>query len=132
MSNSANSRINVNLEEFLLFGGNDDKKTVIFLTYKFNFDFFNSSIPPNRGNHSILLRLILSTDVFPLIPCQELKLYEDEEVDKTDAKFKTMIPSPLTFQIIEQIIPCMEKACQLSEMLSADDKPTIHQVFLYF
>ena len=51
-----------------------------------------------------------------------------EEVDKTDAKFKTMIPSPLTFEIIEQIVPMMEKACQLSEMLSADGKPTIQQV----
>jgi hypothetical protein len=55
-----------------------------------------------------------------------------EELDKTDAKFKTMIPSPLTFEIIAQIVPIMEKACQLSEMLSADDKPTIHQVFSLF
>ena len=63
---------------------------------------------------------------------ESLKDEKYEDVDKTDAKFKTMIPTPLTFQIIEQNIPCMEKACQLSEMLSADDKPTIHQVFLYF
>ncbi len=54
-----------------------------------------------------------------------------EEVDKTDAKFKTMIPSPLTFEIIAQIVPIMEKACQLSEMLSADDKPTIQQVLIF-
>ena len=39
-----------------------------------------------------------------------------------------MIPTPLTFQIIEQILPIMERACQISEMMSADKKPTIHLV----
>jgi hypothetical protein len=34
----------------------------------------------------------------------------------------------MTFQIIEQILPIMEKACMLSEMMSADKSPTIHQV----
>ena len=39
-----------------------------------------------------------------------------------------MIPTPLTFQIIEQILPIMERACQISEMMSADKTPTIHLV----
>ena len=39
-----------------------------------------------------------------------------------------MIPTPLTFQIIEQILPMMERACLISEMMSADKKPTIHLV----
>jgi hypothetical protein len=73
--------------------------------------------------------MFLLRSIHQLRPALEsLKDEKYEDLDKTDAKFKTMIPSPLTFQIIEQIIPCMEKACQLSEMLSADDKPTLHQV----
>jgi hypothetical protein len=73
--------------------------------------------------------MFLLRSIHQLRPALEsLKDERFEELDKTDAKFKTMIPSQLTFQIIEQIIPIMEKACQLSEMLSADDKPTLHQV----
>lgn len=40
-----------------------------------------------------------------------------EETDKTDGKLKSMIPSPITFEIIEQILPLMEKCATLSEIL---------------
>ena len=73
--------------------------------------------------------MFLLRSIHQLRPALEsLKDEKYEDLDKTDAKFKSMIPSQLSFQIIEQIIPIMEKACQLSEMLSADDKPTLHQV----
>jgi len=54
-----------------------------------------------------------------------------EESDKTDPKFKTLIPSALSFQIIEQIIPIMEKILLLSEVLSGDEKPTLHHVSFF-
>ena len=74
--------------------------------------------------------MFLLRSIHQLRPALEsLKDEKYKDVDKTDAKFKSMIPSPLTLQIIEQIIPCMERACQLSELLSADDKPKLHQVF---
>jgi hypothetical protein len=53
--------------------------------------------------------------------------YEDE---KTNPDFKAKIPSPLTFEIIAQILPVMEKAELLSRIMSADKKPTICEVFL--
>jgi len=52
--------------------------------------------------------------------------YEDE---KTKSDFKAKIPSPLTFEIIAQILPVMEKAELLSRIMSADKKPTICEVF---
>ena len=74
--------------------------------------------------------MFLLRSIHQLRPALEsLKDEKYEDVDKTDAKFKSMIPSQLTFQIIEQILPCMEKACKASEFMSADDKPTLHQVF---
>jgi hypothetical protein len=58
-----------------------------------------------------------------------------EETDKTDGKLKSMIPSPMTFEIIEQILPLMEKCATLSEILSGDLKPTMHlvniKIFVY-
>ena len=51
--------------------------------------------------------------------------YEDE---KTNPDFKAKIPSPLTFEIIAQILPVMEKAELLSRIMSADQKPTICEV----
>jgi len=54
--------------------------------------------------------------------------FEDNDENKTDAKFKSMIPSPLTFQIIEQVIPIMEKVLIISQTLSADQTPTIQLV----
>ena len=57
-----------------------------------------------------------------------LKQGRYEDSDKTDPKFKSLIPSDLTFEIIEQIIPIMEKIELLSEVLSGDEKPTLHQV----
>jgi hypothetical protein len=51
--------------------------------------------------------------------------YEDE---KTNPDFKAKIPSPLTFEIIDQILPVMEKAELLSRIMSADQKPTICEV----
>jgi len=57
-----------------------------------------------------------------------LKQGRYEDSDKTDPKFKSLIPSDLTFEIIEQIIPVMEKILLLSEVLSGDEKPTLHQV----
>jgi hypothetical protein len=51
--------------------------------------------------------------------------YEDE---KTNPDFKAKIPSPLTFEIIAQILPVMEKAELLSRIMSADLKPTICEV----
>ena len=62
----------------------------------------------------------------PALESLKEEIYEDQ--DKTDAKFKNLIPTPLTFQIIEQILPIMEKACQISEMMSTNSKPTIHLV----
>lgn len=59
---------------------------------------------------------------------QSLKEGRFEDVDKTDQKFKQMIPTDQTFDIIESIIPIMEKVLLLSEVLSGDDKPTLHQV----
>ena len=35
-----------------------------------------------------------------------------------------MIPTPLTFQIIEQILPMMERACQISEIGDLGDLAT--------
>jgi hypothetical protein len=52
-----------------------------------------------------------------------------EEEDKTDVKLKAAIPSAVSFEIIEQVIPILEKAKLLSETLSGDEKPTMHQVF---
>ena len=73
--------------------------------------------------------MFLLKSIHQLMPALEsLKDERYEDQDKTDAKFKTMLPSPLTFQIIEQILPVMEKACQISEMMSADSKHTIHMV----
>jgi len=54
--------------------------------------------------------------------------FEDNEENKIDAKFKSMIPSPLTFQIIEQVIPIMEKVLIISQALSADQTPTLQLV----
>jgi len=58
-----------------------------------------------------------------------------EETDKTYGKLKSMIPSPMTFEIIEQILPLMEKCATLSEILSGDLKPTMHlvniKIFVY-
>jgi hypothetical protein len=51
--------------------------------------------------------------------------YEDE---KTNPDFKAKIPSPLTFEIIAQILPVMEKAELVSRIMSADQKPTICEV----
>jgi hypothetical protein len=51
--------------------------------------------------------------------------YEDE---KTNPDFKAKIPSPLTFEIIAQILPIMEKAELVSRIMSADQKPTICEV----
>jgi len=51
--------------------------------------------------------------------------YEDE---KTNPDFKAKIPSPLTFEIIAQILPVMEKAELVSRIISADQKPTICEV----
>ena len=51
--------------------------------------------------------------------------FEDE---KTDAAFKAKIPSPLTFEIIAQILPIMEKSEKFSQLLSADQKPTLCEV----
>ncbi len=62
---------------------------------------------------------------------ESLKEERYEESDKTDAKFKTLIPSALSFQIIEQIIPIMEKILLLSEVLSGDEKPTLHHVSFF-
>ena len=55
--------------------------------------------------------------------------YEDE---KTNPDFKAKIPSPLTFEIIAQILPVMEKAELLSRIMSADQKPTICEVSIRF
>jgi len=51
-----------------------------------------------------------------------------EEIDKTDPKLKQMIPCEQTFEIIEQILPILEKCATLSELLSGDLKPTMHLV----
>jgi hypothetical protein len=51
-----------------------------------------------------------------------------DETEKTDTKLKNLIPSPTSFQIIEQIIPILEKALFMSEILSGDKKPTIQHV----
>jgi hypothetical protein len=59
---------------------------------------------------------------------QSLKVGRFEDTDKTDKKMKQMIPSAQTFDIIESIIPIMEKVLLLTEVLSGDDKPTLHQV----
>ncbi len=46
----------------------------------------------------------------------------------TDKNLKQKIPSDQTFDIIEAIIPIMEKVLLLSEVMSGDEKPTLHQV----
>jgi len=51
-----------------------------------------------------------------------------EDTDKTDKNLKQKIPSAKTFEIIESIIPIMEKVLLLSEVMSGDDKPTLYQV----
>ena len=51
-----------------------------------------------------------------------------EEIDKTDPKLKQMIPSQEAFEIIQQILPLLEKCATLSELLSGDLKPTMHLV----
>jgi hypothetical protein len=43
--------------------------------------------------------------------------FEDNDENKTDAKFKSMITSPFTFQIIEQVIHIMEKVLIISQTL---------------
>ena len=48
-----------------------------------------------------------------------------KETEKTDVKFKNLIPSSTSFQIMEQIIPILEKALLMLEVLSGDKKPTI-------
>jgi len=51
-----------------------------------------------------------------------------EDTDRTNKKFKSMLPCAQTFDIIEAIIPIMEKVLLLSEVLSGDEKPTLHHV----
>ena len=59
---------------------------------------------------------------------QSLKEGRFEDQDKTDKNLKQKIPSDQTFDIIESIIPIMEKVLLLSEVMSGDEKPTLHQV----
>jgi len=59
---------------------------------------------------------------------QSVKEETFEEIDKTDKKLKDLIPSQQTFDIIEQILPILEKCATLSEILSGDLKPTMHLV----
>jgi len=61
----------------------------------------------------------------PALDSTREERYEDE---KTNPDFKAKIPSPLTFEIIAQILPVMEKAELLSRIMSADQKPTICEV----
>ena len=51
-----------------------------------------------------------------------------DDLEKTDPKLKNLIPSPTSFQVLEQVIPIMEKVLMLSEVLSGDKKPTIQHV----
>lgn len=53
-----------------------------------------------------------------------------DEIEKTDPKLQKLIPSPISFQILEQIIPILEKALLMSEVLSGDKKPTLHHVIM--
>jgi len=59
---------------------------------------------------------------------QSLKEGRFEDQDKTDKNLKNKIPSDQTFDIIEAIIPIMEKVLLLSEVMSGDEKPTLHLV----
>jgi len=59
---------------------------------------------------------------------QSLKEGRFEDQDKTDKNLKKKIPSDQTFDIIEAIIPIMEKVLLLSEVMSGDEKPTLHLV----
>jgi len=59
---------------------------------------------------------------------QSLKEGRFEDQDKTDKNLKQKIPSDQTFDIIEAIIPIMEKVLLLSEVMSGDEKPTLHLV----
>ena len=59
---------------------------------------------------------------------QSLKEGRFEDQDKTDKGLKQKIPSDQTFDIIEAIIPIMEKVLLMSEMMSGDETPTLHLV----
>jgi hypothetical protein len=57
--------------------------------------------------------MFLLRSIHQLKPALEsLKDGNYEDLDKTDAKFKTMIPSALTFQIIEQILSIVRDVVQ--------------------
>jgi hypothetical protein len=59
---------------------------------------------------------------------ESIKEERFEETDKSDAKLKAAIPSAASFDIIDLIIPILEKWQMASEILSGDEKPTLHQV----
>jgi len=73
--------------------------------------------------------LFFIRSIFEMKPVlQSLMEGRFEDQDKTDKNLKQKIPSAQTFDIIEAIIPIMEKVLLLSEMLSGDEKPTLHLV----
>ena len=59
---------------------------------------------------------------------ESIKEERFEETDKSDAKLKAAIPSVTSFDIIDLIIPILEKWQMASEILSGDEKPTLQQV----
>ncbi len=72
--------------------------------------------------------LFLTRSIFEMkVALQSLKEGRFEDDDKTDKKLKQLIQSAETFDIIESIIPIMEKVLFLSETFSGDEKPILHQ-----
>ena len=77
-------------------------------------------------------KLMMIKSVSELRPVLEsIREERFEDTDKSDPKFRAVIPSSTSFEVIEQIIPILEKWKMASELLSGDKKPTLHQVIFY-
>ncbi len=92
---------------------------------------FRKIITPIKTRWNSKLMMIKSvSDLRPALESIRDERFED--TDKSDPKFRSCIPSSTSFDVIEQIIPILEKWQMASELLSADKKPTIHQVSQHF